>query len=126
MNFIRNSFIVKLLSFIFALHIFNISVDPPDANPEWVPEDLSINEMESITEIIFEQVLHVDNAFPEFDDHDNDDHGAPMGVHHDMVFYFQPITPIIHLGIPQSLYIKQTENFVEQFSQDVLVPPPKA
>ena len=126
MNFIRKHFIVKLISFLFALLIFNISVDPPDAQPEWIPKDLSINEMNSITEIIFEQIFHIDNAFPELGQHNIGDHGAPLAVHFDMMFYYQPITQIILFENFQSLYIKYNENFIEQFSEDIFIPPPKA
>ena len=126
MNFIRTNIISKILAFLFALHIFNISVDPPDAQPEWIPKDLSINEMNSITEIFFEEVLHIDNAFPEFDQHDNRDHGVPIGMHLDMMFYYHPITQIVLLENPKPLHIKQNENFIEQFSADILIPPPKA
>ena len=87
MKFIRTHIISKLLAFLFALHIFNMSVDPPDINPDYILEDHSVNEMESITEIICEQVLHLENFFPEHDEHDNDDHGSPVGHHLVLSFY---------------------------------------
>ena len=56
-----------------ALHIFNISVDTPDAQPESVPEDLSINDMESVVEIVLEKGLGIDNAIAEHDEPDESD-----------------------------------------------------
>lgn len=126
MNFIRTNIISKLFSILFALHIFNISVDPPDAQPDWIPKDLSINEMNSITEIFFEEILHINNAFPELGQQDNGDHGAPIGMHFDMMFYYHPITQFVFFENPKSLYIKQNEFFAEQYSEDTLTPPPKA
>ncbi|MBI2269928.1 MAG: hypothetical protein HYU69_06155 [Bacteroidetes bacterium] len=55
-----------------ALHIFNLSIDAPDAAPDSIPEDLSVNDIESITELILEDVLLIVNAIPESDDQDND------------------------------------------------------
>lgn len=54
-----------------ALHILNFSVDPPDASPDGVPEDLSYNEMESVLEIVLEEVADIENAIPEQEDADN-------------------------------------------------------
>lgn len=56
------------------LYLLNVSVDTADPYPEYIPEDLSFNDQESIIEIIVEQVLGYDNAFKEYDDHDTEDH----------------------------------------------------
>jgi len=53
-----------------AIHIFNISVDSPDPEPAYLPEDLSFNDMESIAEIILEEVLGITNAINEQDEPD--------------------------------------------------------
>lgn len=56
------------------MYLLNISVDPADPNPQYIPEDLSINDQESIIEIVVEQLLGFDDAFEEFDDHDTQEH----------------------------------------------------
>lgn len=56
------------------LFLLNISVDTKDLNPEYIPEDLSINDQESIIEIVVEKVLGYEDAFKEYDDHDTEDH----------------------------------------------------
>jgi len=53
-----------------ALHILNFSIDPPDALDEGQAEDLSYNEIESVTEWFAEDVLNIKNAFKERDEHD--------------------------------------------------------
>ncbi len=56
------------------LYLLNISVDTADANPEHIAEDLTINDQESLVEIIVEKILGFENAFAEYDDHDKEDH----------------------------------------------------
>lgn len=56
------------------IYLLNISVDTSDSNPECIPEDLSINDQESVVEIIVEQVLGYEDAIKEYDDNDTEDH----------------------------------------------------
>ena len=62
----------RYLWMLIALHILNFSIDNPDMQTPGSPEDLNYNEMESIVELLFENVLGIQNAIPEFDDADND------------------------------------------------------
>ncbi|MEP2669319.1 MAG: hypothetical protein ABJH04_10015 [Cyclobacteriaceae bacterium] len=71
---IRNYTFTKLFWGLMGLYLLNISVDTVDLYPEHIPEDLSINDQESIVEIIVEQVLGYENAIQEYDDHDTDGH----------------------------------------------------
>lgn len=57
-----------------ALFLFNISVDTVDPYPNFISEDLSINDQESVVEIIVEQVLGFEDAIVEYDDHDTGNH----------------------------------------------------
>ena len=54
---IRNSVFTKILWGLMGLYLLNISVDTADPNPEHIPEDLSINDQESIVEIVVEKIL---------------------------------------------------------------------
>ncbi|TXB68372.1 hypothetical protein [Phaeodactylibacter luteus] len=56
------------------LYLLNISVDTADPYPDYIPEDLSFNDQESIVEILLEQVLGYENAIAEYDDHDSSGH----------------------------------------------------
>ena len=69
---IRNSLSLKIFWGILAVYCLNISVDTPDSLPNYVSEDLSINDQESIIEILLENVLGIENAIPEVDDNDTD------------------------------------------------------
>ncbi len=53
--------------------MFNISVDTADPNPDSIPEDSSINDQESIFEIVLEKILGFEDAVKEYDDHDTED-----------------------------------------------------
>jgi len=73
MNFLRQHIVVRTLWLLMAIHIFNCTIDAPDQTPPWMPEDLSYNEMETISEFVAEKIIGLDNFFPENDDNDSDD-----------------------------------------------------
>lgn len=73
METIRQSRILNLVWLSFSLLIFNYSVDVPDQYTDYVAEDLSYNDIESISEFFLEVVLGIDNAVPEHDEDDSDD-----------------------------------------------------
>jgi hypothetical protein len=54
-------------------YLLNISIDTPDGTPKGISEDLSINDQESLIELVLEQVLGFENAIAEYDDPDADD-----------------------------------------------------
>jgi hypothetical protein len=66
------------------LYLLNISVDTADPNPEHIPENLSINDQESIVEIVVEKILGYENAIKEYDDHDTEDHNKKANVKIDL------------------------------------------
>jgi hypothetical protein len=59
-----------------ALHIFNLSVDTKDAAPDYVPEDLAVNDQESFVELVLEKWVGIENAITEHDEPDQEDGGA--------------------------------------------------
>ena len=65
--------ILHYFSLFIGLVILNISVDSPDINKKW-PEDLSLNDQESIVEIVLEKIMGFENAIPEYQDSDNESH----------------------------------------------------
>ena len=128
MKFIRENIIFRFLWFTMALHILNCSVDTPDAGPQNIPEDLSYNDMESIVEIILEQIIGVENAIAEMDDTDTDESGAftiKKGL--DFSNYPSSLKSLIfcnsHITPRHSLY---KEKYSEQFHPELVPPPPKA
>lgn len=51
-----------------ALFLLNISVDTAEPYDHLLPEDLSINDQETIVEIVLEQFLGFEDAMEEYDD----------------------------------------------------------
>ena len=52
------------------LHLLNCSVDMPDRYVNSIPENLTVNKQETITEIIIEKLLGFENAIAEIEDND--------------------------------------------------------
>lgn len=95
---IRNSVFTKILWGLIGLHLLNISVDTEDPNPEHIPEDLSINDQESIIEIVVEKILGYEDAIEEYDDHDTEDHNKKTNVKIDLTTHFivvNTVNPLI-------------------------------
>lgn len=70
---------------MIAIYLLNVSVDTADPHPEHISEDLTINDQESIIEIIVEQVLGYEDAIKEYDDHDTEDHNQKKNIKIDLI-----------------------------------------
>ena len=66
----------RIVCLLLALHFLNLSIDSRDPNPDSIPEDLTFNDIESVTEFITEIVFGWHNAFEEHDERDSDEGGA--------------------------------------------------
>lgn len=108
------------------LYLLNISVDSPDPNPEHIPEDLSINDQESIIEVVVEKILGFEDAFEEYDDHDSEDHHKKKPI--EVVIFAQKI---IYLATKESIIETIKEEFTDYNPyltsgfQKLDTPPPK-
>jgi hypothetical protein len=69
---LRNSAISKILFGFMAVYMVNICVVPPPLQSDRVQSQLSINEQESIVEIIVEKVLGFEDAVEDYDDTDRE------------------------------------------------------
>ena len=109
------------------LYLLNISVDTADPNPNYIPEDLSFNDQESIIEIVVEQILGYENAFEEYDDHDREEHNKKKNVKIDFL-----VNQAIPNEIPRQLFIKKKRPFLDHEARltngfnEIASPPPKA
>lgn len=127
LNQIRNSVITKVLWGMIGLFMLNISVDAADPNPEHIPEDLSINDQESIIEIIVEKVLGYEDAFKEYDDHDTEDQNKKTNVKIDLINRYTT-----HCIVEFSLIETKKQTFLDYNAfltngfQKSDIPPPKA
>ncbi|HYG18743.1 MAG TPA: hypothetical protein VD816_07435 [Ohtaekwangia sp.] len=61
---------------LFVLHFLNLSIDARDPKPDTIPENLAMNDIESLAEFIAEVVFNWRDAFAEHDERDNDGGGA--------------------------------------------------
>jgi hypothetical protein len=112
-----------------AVHIFNCSVDTPDPNPESIPEDLCYNDMESIIEIVLEQIFEIDNAIAEHEENDTDDGCGGLSIKKVVDFsYYDNKSKISFLNDVSSCFkrINYKDNFNSLFRPELNTPPPKA
>jgi len=128
MQAFRQHIIFRLFWLFMAVHIFNCSVDTPDAQPDYVPEDLTYNDMESVVEILLENVFNIQDAIAEHDENDTDDGGSFEIKKPFSFFYHRNIK--IDLFFDNGLHIIASTDYVEQYSSqfhpEIVPPPPKA
>lgn len=108
------------------LYLLNISVDAPDLNPENIPEDLSINDQESIVEIVVEKILGFGDVIKEYDDNDTEDHNNKTNLKIELIAQC-----IVDSSIKQSI-IKTTKHKFPDYNTHLIngfqkldTPPPK-
>lgn len=128
MQFLRKHIVFRSFWLLMALHILNCSIDTPDAHPDYVPEDLAYNDIESISELVLEQILGFENAVAEHDEHDTEDGTSfdiakillfyqssfEFSIKHPHIFNFSKIIPLTYEDI-----------FATQFHPDIVSPPPQ-
>lgn len=111
-----------------ALHILNCSIDAPDKLPDYIPENLNVNDIESISELVLEQFLGLENAVEEHDEPDSTD-GLSFEIAK-IVLYYQPIFSFL---IPQKVIFFYDELSELAYIQahitiihpEIISPPPK-
>lgn len=128
MQFLKKHIVFRYFWLFMALHILNCSVDSPDAHPDYVPEDLAYNDIESISELVLEQILGFENAVAEHDEHDTEE-GASFGVAK-ILLYCQSSFEFSIKRISLRPYLKNTplnyeQTFISQFHPDIVSPPPQ-
>lgn len=79
---IRTHQFVRYFLGIIVLLILNSSVDTPDVNNYGVAENLTINDQETIIELILEKVLLIEDAFIEVDDTESEDEQKGKSMEH--------------------------------------------
>jgi hypothetical protein len=128
MQAVRQLIFFRLIWLFMAIHIFNLSVDTRDAKPDYVPEDLSFNDLESVAEIVLEQLLNINNALAEHDESDTEDGGSielkkeilvSLKFRFDYIPFFKYNIRLLYSGN----YIEQ---YSSQFHPEIVPPPPKA
>lgn len=108
LNSIRNHTRLRFFCAFMALYILNCSVDTKDINPNYIPENLAINDQETLLEIVIEKVLGFENAIPEYDDTDSENNSLVKKTI--AIAFF--IVPDFALDVNDSNYESTTENIL--------------
>jgi len=108
------------------LYLLNISVDTADPHPEHIPEDLSINDQESIIEIVVEKVLGFEDAIKEYDDHDTEDHSKQKNIKIELLVHVISADKFAHIQIDErEIRYPDCEARLTQGFNEIDSPPPK-
>lgn len=119
----RKVSLIRFLSFSLAIYLLNISIDPRDGSEAWAKEDLAVNEIESVLELLVEEILDFEDVIPEHEDADGEKNAQVsfFKSFSPSVFIFSLTKFIDKLKILQPRFVS---SLVEQ-SEDVIAPPPK-
>jgi hypothetical protein len=126
MQFIRQNILLKYLWIGLALFIFNVSIDTPDAFGDEVAEDLSFNDIESIGELVLEDILGIYNACPEHDENDLNDEGGfckKVDFQFNQNLSFTIDTKVYLINEERIFIVHNTSQPVSPFLQGLIKPP---
>ncbi len=69
------------------LYLLNLSVDTIEHAPSSLPQNMSVNDQESIVELLVEKVLGYEDAIKEVDDNDREEHNEKKNTKIDFLVY---------------------------------------
>jgi hypothetical protein len=125
MRRVRGKIVTRIFAFLMALHVFNLSIDTQDAQPNGTPEDLAINDQETIVEFLLETVFGYENAIAEHDEPDTED-GGTLDFNKFNLFYTQNTAIVICYTEVFEDYIIHGDSRISNHIPDPSSPPPKA
>lgn len=126
----HSTVLYRLFCLLMALHVLNFSIDSPDRY-SWSTtlaqdhEDLSINDIESISELLLEECLGLVNAVPE---HDEPDEEAGQVISLQDYIFTQTFTlrpPVRSIYLLLTSVITFTFTPVSTYIPDITSPPPQ-
>lgn len=88
-----------------ALYILNCSVDAPDAYAEYLPDNITLNDQDSIIEIIIEKLLGYDDVIAENDNEKETDYSIKK------MFKINCFTIPLPVLTAQNFYLYKKHNF---------------
>jgi len=126
-SILKSAWVVKYLSLLLALQVFNCSVDPPDREADGTPEDLNFNDMESVVEIVLENVFGINNAMPEHDEPDHQGGGFSWKLAMDPTFApASYIATLWNSTAEQRVGAPVAKEWEGRYRPQPTAPPPKA
>ncbi|GGD51530.1 hypothetical protein GCM10011361_17820 [Muriicola marianensis] len=69
------------------LYLLNLSVDTIEQVPSFSPQDLTVNDQESIVELVVEKILGYEDAIKETDDGDREEHNEKKNTKIDFLVW---------------------------------------
>lgn len=115
----------RVVAMLLTLHFLNCSIDGRDRNPDFIPEDLQINDIETFAEFITEVVFKWHNAFEEHDEKD-DESGTSIDYNQ---YYFSNQALVLDNTPPLpvlAVFISPAVQRTSSLARDVIAPPPEA
>jgi hypothetical protein len=125
MDFFRRHIIFRVICVLLAVHIVNVSIDTPDGQPYYMPEDLSINDQESVVELVLEKGLGMENAVAEHDEPGDESQDLELIKEFKRCNISYPEIKLYRSCITVS-NLPYQEGFLSQYTCDITPPPPKA
>jgi len=125
MRYFQNH-ICRLIAFVIALQILNMSIDSPNAQmPANAANADDFNYIDTYVEYIAEVILKYDNAIPESKDRQQKE--LQMQKQFELAFQkFEPITISFFEEIIKKRFINFSDKYAYQFIKEINPPPPKA
>jgi hypothetical protein len=125
MRYFQNH-ICRLIAFVIALQILNMSIDSPNAQmPANAANADDFNYIDTYVEYIAEVILKYDNAIPESKDRQQKE--LQMQKQFELVFQkIEPITISFFEKIIKKRFINFSDKYAYQFIKEINPPPPKA
>ncbi|GAB3221557.1 hypothetical protein [Spirosoma arcticum] len=121
----------RLFCLLMALHVINMSVDAPDGYARRAlqgeqREDLSVNDMESLSELVLEECLGMTDAVPEHDEPDDNSSLTEFEEEYiaTLSFVFAPFSTPAHSLVVTKLLPFQTTH-VPTPVVEIVAPPPR-
>lgn len=125
MRYFKNH-ISRLVAFVIALQILNMSIDAPNAQmPVGKASSDNFNYIDTYVEYIAEVILKFDNAIPESKDRQQKE----LQQHKQFEVAFQKIVPITISFVEekeQKHFSNLSNKYAYQFIKEINPPPPKA
>jgi hypothetical protein len=127
MRQLRTHILFRFFWVMLSVHILNFSIDTPDRLPNNVPEDLNVNDIESVLELVLEDVLQIPDAVQEHDEQDTEE-GYSLEIKKILSFaHFEELLSFKHFCF---CYIEKCKLvsyfFIPDFFSEVFIPPPQA
>lgn len=122
----RGGRVGRLVCLLLAIIFLNFSVDPRDRLAVTLPEDLSVNDMESLLELALEDIMGIDDCIPESDENDLEKNGGSKRVDSSVIWFAcLDIKLALHSSIETSRQYLRDADLIPSRASSIHSPPPE-